>query len=211
MFVYLITNLINGKRYIGQTSKSLEQRWYLHQHRPNCKALHSAIKKYGADNFSIEILDSAPTRELLGELEVEYIHRYCTISPNGYNLTAGGEGVINLPEEIRLRRRNKLKGNKNALGAVRTAEYCKQKSESQKGRIFSEETIHRMSESAKRRKDTDVTRAKKSLNARILGLRPPQLSSEELSRAGQISGHKRYHVNRDIVNPQCALCREVQQ
>ena len=90
MLVYLITNTVNGMRYVGQTVKSLEERWRLHQALKNCRYLHSAIEKYGVENFSTKTLCEVSTIELLNEFEAEYIGRYCTLAPNGYNLTAGG-------------------------------------------------------------------------------------------------------------------------
>jgi group I intron endonuclease len=90
MFVYLITNTVNGKRYVGQTIKSLEARWQQHKLLKNCRAFHGAIKKYGEDKFIIESIIEPPTIELMDEFESEYIRRYCTLVPNGYNLTEGG-------------------------------------------------------------------------------------------------------------------------
>src|SRR5271156_1859401 len=90
MFVYLITNIINGKCYVGQTVNSLEFRWRQHQRQEGCPYLHAAIKKYGVENFSIEVICEPPTIELMNEIEEEYIERYNTLSPNGYNLTKGG-------------------------------------------------------------------------------------------------------------------------
>lgn len=210
MFVYLVTNLINGKRYVGQTSYSLEKRWFLHCNRKSCPALRGAINKYGANNFNVEILFSVSTKELAGEFEIEYIKRYNTKAPNGYNLTDGGEGVKSLPDDIRLKRNRALLGNKNAVGAIRTPEYCRQKSESQIGRVFSEETRRKMSEAAKMKVVSQETKDKKSEISKRLGLRPPVLSSEQAAEAGRISGHKRYHVKRGVVNPNCGLCKENQ-
>ena len=47
MFVYLITNTINGKRYVGQTKRTLHERWWQHTHQKNCRYLSAAINKYG--------------------------------------------------------------------------------------------------------------------------------------------------------------------
>ena len=52
--IYKITNRINGKVYIGQTRMSLNVRWWHHCNRKDCPALHHAIKKYGAENFTVE-------------------------------------------------------------------------------------------------------------------------------------------------------------
>lgn len=90
MFVYLITNTINGKRYVGQTTASLEQRWRFHKRLNGCRYLHAAILKYGENNFTIESICEPPTIELMNEFEAEYIRRYNTLIPNGYNLTDGG-------------------------------------------------------------------------------------------------------------------------
>jgi group I intron endonuclease len=90
MFVYLITNTINGKRYVGQTIAPLERRWQQHKKLSAAPYLHAAIKKYGEDNFTIEAICEPPTIELMNEFEAEYIERYRTLAPNGYNLTKGG-------------------------------------------------------------------------------------------------------------------------
>ena len=58
MFVYIITNRINGKQYVGQTHKSIEQRFKkhceenTHKNMPIVKAIH----KYGKENFDIHLL-----------------------------------------------------------------------------------------------------------------------------------------------------------
>lgn len=59
--------------------------------RGNQKPLYRAMRKYGVECFRIEVIDTAATAEELGEKERHYISLYNTISPNGYNLTAGGE------------------------------------------------------------------------------------------------------------------------
>ena len=52
--VYKITNLINDRIYIGQTSLTIEARWYYHARYDSCDYLHNAVRKYGPDNFKIE-------------------------------------------------------------------------------------------------------------------------------------------------------------
>lgn len=100
MFVYLITNLINGKRYVGQTSVSIEQRW--RQHRSSAKHgvgchLHNAIKKYGAENFEIKPLVIVGSKEEMDYYETRLIDVWDLRNPEkGYNLTDGGEGCSGL-------------------------------------------------------------------------------------------------------------------
>lgn len=106
MLVYLITNLIDGKRYVGQTSKSLEERFRGHCfNKSKLYLLGRAIQKHGVSNFIIESIVGVDTKILADEFEKEYIAKYCTKSPNGYNLTDGGEGVVNPTKECRLKMR----------------------------------------------------------------------------------------------------------
>lgn len=211
MLVYLVTNLINGKRYVGQTSKDIGVRWKQHSKRTtNCFALHNAIKKYGVFNFSVEILFNDLTKELSNEFEIEYIERYRTVAPNGYNLTNGGDGVGGDCEEVRRKKSLANIGNKNSVGAVRTPEYCKAISDRQIGRVFSEETRKKMSEAASRRVVPEETKQKHRESALRLGLRPPVHSSEKQAESGRMSGHKRYHLARNVVNPNCKFCKENQ-
>lgn len=88
--VYMIINLCNDKRYIGITTRTIEERFEEH-----CKAdsyIGRAIRKYGRENFFISIIDTADDKEELFELERKYIKLYETFK-NGYNLTIGGDGV----------------------------------------------------------------------------------------------------------------------
>lgn len=89
--VYLITNSANGKRYIGQTIRTLEIRFKQHcALQAKCRALESAIRKYGAGCFSIKELATAADQDELNALEARYIREFSTVSPGGYNLRDGG-------------------------------------------------------------------------------------------------------------------------
>ena len=101
MIIYKITNKINGKVYIGQTIRSLDDRWQ--QHLRNAKNgvqthFYHAIRKYGEENFIPEIICSANTKEELNVLETYYIQEYDAIDL-GYNMIDGGNNnVMFIPE-----------------------------------------------------------------------------------------------------------------
>jgi group I intron endonuclease len=142
MSVYKITNNLNGKGYIGQTINSLQERFRTHcgvYSEGKCPALWSAIQLYGKDNFTIELLWSKPgyTREDLDEKEIEMIKVHDTLSPNGYNLMAGGHGSRHNDES-----RRKISEAKKKLWEEKGDEIRAQIKE----RGVSEETRKRMSE-----------------------------------------------------------------
>ena len=92
--IYKYTNLINGMVYIGQTKQTLEQRDYKHQSQLDDNTyFHRAIKKYGRENFSLELVeDNIPSNEL-DEKEKYYINYFESFytTGKGYNLTQGGQ------------------------------------------------------------------------------------------------------------------------
>jgi len=90
ILIYMITNMINNKKYIGQTKHSLKWRFYNHCQKSNgCKKLCHAIQKYGKENFIITKIDEAPTREEANIKERYYISYYNT-QIEGYNIAEGG-------------------------------------------------------------------------------------------------------------------------
>src|SRR5271157_254806 len=108
MIVYKITNVVNGKVYIGQTTKpKLLTRWREHIYASGNKwqrawtdATHRAIRKHGADSFSIESLYYAHSRKELNAMETFFIILHQSHkSENGYNMTMGGGG-ISAPKSI---------------------------------------------------------------------------------------------------------------
>ncbi len=100
--IYLITNTVNGKVYVGLTTQTLSARWtgHLGEARRGAKtSLHCAIRKYGADSFTRREIHEANSKEELLALEIAEIAEYRSTEPEfGYNLTYGGEGVRASPE-----------------------------------------------------------------------------------------------------------------
>lgn len=86
--VYLIENQINGKKYIGYTSKELKKRFY--QHSRSNKPIGKAIRRYGSQAFTSKIIDESNTIEDVIELEKKWIAYYDS-NHKGYNCTKGGD------------------------------------------------------------------------------------------------------------------------
>lgn len=88
-YLYLITNKINGKRYVGQT-KNYKHRMQIHRTKTKTGSIiHQAIKKHGDKNFLFEILAICEDH-MIDEMELKAIKVFDTVSPNGYNIQGGG-------------------------------------------------------------------------------------------------------------------------
>lgn len=93
MIVYIYT-FPNGKKYVGQTSQTLEKRASRGDGYVNSPAVYNAIRKYGWNNIAIETFICNSKQEM-DELERYYIQLYQTNNSDyGYNLTIGGDGVL---------------------------------------------------------------------------------------------------------------------
>jgi len=143
MQVYLITNSVNGRVYVGQTIQSLAKRWLQHQNDSGknirTRALLNAIKKYGAENFRIESLRYARTLSELTKFEKEFIASFRSFPPSlgfGYNMTPGGYGGGHYEKHTEETKRKV--GDKNK-GRSCNEETKKLISEKLKGRIITNE------------------------------------------------------------------------
>lgn len=137
--IYKFENLINNKKYIGRTIHP-EGRYKSHVYNKHPTSLiDRAIKKYGIDSFTYDILCDNVPEEQLNILERKYIKEYDCLTPNGYNLTEGGEGTLGwVPSE---ETKNKIR--------EATIEYNKNNENSFKGHKHSEETKNKIGNKTK--------------------------------------------------------------
>lgn len=147
--VYKLT-FENGKVYVGITTETLRRRVQRHIHYARSNrpyALSCAIRKYGEKSFIAEVIGNSDSWNELVILEVEAVKRFGCMCPDGYNMTAGGEGssgVVPTAEKRQnisqsLRGRKLTEAHRIAVGLA------------QKGKVISSETRKRMSEAHKAR------------------------------------------------------------
>lgn len=133
MLIYTITNTINGKMYVGQTTRTVEARMRDHKNaamRGEDYPLYRDIRKYGWEAFSVQVIAYAETKEILDDLEEYYIKKFNTIE-TGYNQALGGsrnvmesEVVANhhdavmRTDEVRKKISNSMKLSYQARGGV---------------------------------------------------------------------------------------------
>ena len=92
-YIYMITNEINGKVYVGKTEESIHKRFVEHcndSRKDRCKnrPLYRAMIKYGCENFTVSLLEETDIPEVREEFWIEQKNSY----HNGYNATRGGDG-----------------------------------------------------------------------------------------------------------------------
>lgn len=91
-YLYKITNMVNGKLYIGVTS-NLQHRKLCHlKYHSHDRLVNRAVKKYGQENFTFEVI-CIGNKDYIYDLEIEAISLYnSSASGHGYNISSGGEG-----------------------------------------------------------------------------------------------------------------------
>lgn len=208
--LYLITSP-SGKQYVGVTTWSAAERYAEH-----CRiarggrgyAVHRAIAKYGADSMKVETLAVSDDQQALLKMEIQAIKEYGTLHPNGYNLTAGGEGILGLADDARMRRAAAAKGRvisaeqreKNRLAAVQQMQrpgMRERLSAAAKARTVSPEQKQKVSATCKATHNTPEMRARISAATKAAFSRPEILaklsarSSERWSSADERAAHSR--------------------
>ena len=184
--VYKISCSVNGKIYVGYTGKTAEERFNAHLLNARWRkrtALYDAIRTYGNDSFSVELLVECETHAQACSEEIKFIAELNSMLPNGYNMTSGGDGVpvpIEVHKEAGRRKLgvvtekqrayfNSRRGVKHSpehiakvaakhLGSKRSEETRRRMSEAQKGRMNSEEARQKMSKAMKGRPWTQAQR-----------------------------------------------------
>lgn len=112
--IYLITNKITGKMYVGQTTRGLNRRWKDHCNvNSRCGHVSRAIREYGENLFYVDQIDSGENLDELNYKEEYWIVKLNTLFPNGYNTYANSKSPSNSA-------RNKMSqanlGNKKGVG-----------------------------------------------------------------------------------------------
>lgn len=89
-YIYSIKNKISGKIYIGQTIQDIKKRWSAHKKKDSdCVYLKRAFEKYGVKNFEFKIILICFDEDVF-KYEIDYIKKFNSIVPNGYNISSGG-------------------------------------------------------------------------------------------------------------------------
>lgn len=86
--IYVITNSINNKVYVGQTWRSIKRRFQIHLQNStvsHCIKLRRAMQKYGLKNFSIKLLTICHTQKIADYWETFFIRKFNSLK-NGYNV-----------------------------------------------------------------------------------------------------------------------------
>lgn len=135
--VYIHTNRVNAKRYVGITCQKPNRRWRNGDGYKNHRRFYNAIKKYGWDSFDHEIIASNLTEDEAKNFEIILIRELQTQNKlYGYNETAGGEGICGYHHTDDA----KEKISQTWLGKKHSVESIQKISESKKGHACSEET-----------------------------------------------------------------------
>lgn len=112
MYIYLITNLKNNKKYVGQTVDFVRR---MRQHQTQDQQLiDKKIQQYGVKNFSFQILEDNLTQDEANEKEKYYIQYFNTLIPNGYNIHSGelnGRAKLTKDDVIKIRELHKTLSN----------------------------------------------------------------------------------------------------
>ena len=184
--IYKITNTVNGKSYIGKTTgDAVKTRIRDHLSGKGNEPVRDGIAKYGKEAFTYEILHDGILPEFLNMLEIEAIAKFNTIAPNGYNLTAGGEGGTPSAETRRKLCKANTGKNNPMYGKTHSEETLRKMSDAHKGKTFSKETCRKLSENNAMKRLEVRRKCSKTLKGKYAGKNSPNYGkthSEETLR-----------------------------
>ena len=128
-YIYITTNKVNNKRYIGQHKGDFDSKYY-----GSGKIISNAILKYGTENFVVEILEKCDNKEELNKREKWWIKHFNAVENKSfYNIAKGGEGG------------HTIAGYNEEQKAI----YSRNMSNALKGRVFTDEHKMKISKSLK--------------------------------------------------------------
>ena len=120
MYIYKITNQVNGKVYIGQTIQSNpKMRWYSHVDycRKGRKShLYDSMRKHGIENFLWEVIDQGKSVDELNLLEAKWLEQYRAVGEVYNNREAGGNKLHSKESIEKMRLVHKLRHANNIIG-----------------------------------------------------------------------------------------------
>lgn len=178
MHVYLITNTVNGKKYVGQSIRPPAQRLASHRWTANSEkgrnrqAISRAIHKYGWGSFTAEVLQFCASQSELNDAETHWVGHHNCMVPFGYNLTSGGgnfgkQSVETIEKRAAAHRgrkcseETKARMSKAAMGIGKgvphSTEHKMKNAAAQTGRTHTEESKRKMSASKKGQKPVPST------------------------------------------------------
>lgn len=192
--IYMYTNKINGKRYIGQTNDFIRR--HMEHKKPSTdeQPIDRAFNKYGADNFEIIILAENLTQEQMNEYEIFFIQRYKTSVKydNGYNIKNGGNNthwMENATDEQIERFKEKcserMRGENHPLYGTKASEETKQKKSASMKKYVQE---HGNSFQGKKHTDETKVRISKTLkeNGSCKGANNPSARAVVCLETGEV-------------------------
>lgn len=185
MVIYKITNNLNGKIYIGQTTQDLFRRFCQH-----CSAktiIGSAIRKYGKENFTIELISEVSTLQELNTKEEELIKKFNSLAPSGYNAAYGGDNRRQTKE-------SRYKLSMAQLGRKHTEETKRKLSVARRKRITTEQTKEKMRNSAKRGQENTNSKITESDALNIKNLLSKSMTAKEIAKQLDVSIHIVYDI-----------------
>lgn len=201
-YVYLTTNMINGTKYIGQHVCNHFDETY----KGSGKLLRRAFQKYGWDNFSCTLVESANSKEDLDKLEIKHIKELKSSGDQYYNITDGGSGPGSFHsymtdeqfEEVRTKISRALKSNPPVLSdsgreSIRKHTIERNKSDymkevcakRNKERVWKQETLDMMS---KRMSGNKINLGKKYINNGVQNKMVPANEVEKYLKDGWVLG-----------------------
>lgn len=202
-YVYLTTNLFNGKQYVGDhTINPKEKKYYIGSGKP---LLYDDIQKFGESLFFKEILEWFETRKEAYNAQEIYIKKFNTLSPNGYNISErGGYGVASSPlrdetkEKIRSKLKNKpkpegfkkkMKGKKPWNTGITWTEEQKKGLKNRipwnkgKTNIYSEETLNQISLSKTGRSNPHNDEWNNKISLGKMGFKHSEKTKEKMKKS----------------------------